>query len=280
MQLGYIDYLNCYPFYYHMFEREPVAGTRIVAGYPSLLNRLMAEAYLDMSPVSSATCAELSEEIVVLPDFCLSSVGYVGSVMLVSKVPIEALHHKRIGLTSASHTSVVLLKMLLQQYYQIEPFYVTTGPRPSLDMVDAALLIGNDAMQRRAKPDPYAYDLGDLWLRRTGFPVVFAVFAVRRKAILDHEDQIRAIIRSYKRSLACLQKEREQVIWKARARYSDIIYDVNAYYKLLRFEFTDTLKQALMFYFSMAADLNLLPKIEALRYLVFEDNPDDLIKCA
>ncbi|MCP4575530.1 MAG: hypothetical protein GY846_04530, partial [Deltaproteobacteria bacterium] len=43
MDLGYIDFLNCYPFYYHMFEKKPVNRVSIFPGYPGHLNTLMAE---------------------------------------------------------------------------------------------------------------------------------------------------------------------------------------------------------------------------------------------
>ena len=123
MKLGYIDYLNCYPFYYHMFEKTAIKGVRIVPGYPSDLNRMLAGGDLDMSPISSATYAVLADRTKILPEFCLSSVGYVSSVILASKIGIEDLDGKKIGMTSASHTSVVLLKVLLKKFYKIEPEY-------------------------------------------------------------------------------------------------------------------------------------------------------------
>ena len=33
MKLGYIDYLNCYPFYFRMFEKQAVNGIRIYPGH-------------------------------------------------------------------------------------------------------------------------------------------------------------------------------------------------------------------------------------------------------
>ena len=84
----------------------------------------MADRQLDMSPISSATCAQIADDVALLPQFCLSSVGYVGSVILASKIPIEELNHKKVGITSASHTSAVLLKILLKNYYHAEPVYI------------------------------------------------------------------------------------------------------------------------------------------------------------
>jgi len=267
MKLGYIDYLNCYPFYYSMFEKQAVNGINIYPGYPSMLNTMMTDRQLDMSPISSATCAEIAGDVVVLPQFCLSSVGYVGSVILVSKIPIEDLNRKRVGITSASHTSEVLLKVLLKNYYHLEPIYIPTQPRPVLKDMDAALVIGNDAMAISSEPIPYVYDLGDLWLRKTGFPVVFAVFAAREKVVEKYSSQIKSIVSSYHRSLGCLEEEKEHVVSKARAKYPDIIYDINSYFDLLEFKFDDELKNALMFYYTIAEEMGLLKKVTKLNYL-------------
>ena len=270
MKLGHIDYLNCYPFYFHALEREPLRGVRIISDYPSELNRMMRQGLLDMSPVSSATCADIMDEVFVLPEFCLSSIGYVGSVILSSRVPIEDLHHRTVGITRASHTSAVLLKVLFKNYYRLEPHYVTTAPRPALRDMDAALIIGNDAMVRSPGLPAYTYDLGDLWLRKTGFPVVFAVFAVREEALEKYAPRIKSVISSYRLSLRCLEQEKDFVIMKAKQRYPDIIYDIDSYYDLLEFELNDALKQALLFYYSAAADLGLVKRVEKVRYLTEE----------
>ena len=267
MKLGYIDYLNCYPFYFRMFEQQAVNGISIYPGYPCMLNKMMADRQLDMSPISSATCAEIADDVMVLPQFCLSSVGYVGSVILVSKIPIEDLNQKRVGITSASHTSEVLLKVLLKQFYNLEPVYIPTQPRPDLKDMDAALVIGNDAMAISSEPIPYIYDLGDLWLRKTGFPVVFAVFVVRESVVEKYSSRIKSVVSSYHRSLGCLEEEREHVVSKARAKYPDIIYDINRYFDLLQFKFDDKLKNALMFYYTLAGEMGLLKKVTTLNYL-------------
>jgi chorismate dehydratase len=266
MKLGYIDFINCYPFYYHMFEKKPVEDVTIVPGYPGALNNLLSNSELDMSPISSATCADIHEDLVLLPQFCLSSVGYVGSVTLVSNIPIEELDKKKIGVTNASHTSAVLLKILLKKYYNARPLYQTTGPRPQLEDFDAALLIGNDAMIKNAVPPTYSYDLGDLWLRKTGHPVVFAVFAIKKSSLDKHRSTIDLIISSYQQSLKCLKNEKTKVIKNAKQKYPDIIYDINNYYDLLKFEFTDELKKALMFYFLEGANLNLIQRTENVTF--------------
>ncbi|RPJ17595.1 MAG: hypothetical protein EHM30_03120 [Desulfobacteraceae bacterium] len=267
MRIGYIDYLNCWPFYYHMIEKKPLKDINIVPGFPAELNRMMKEKKLDLSPISSATYADIKDEVLLLPEFCLSSVGYVGSVIMCSNYPIEELHNKKVGLSGASHTSRVLLKILLEKFYGIEPYYLQAGPFPDLAGHDAALIIGNDAMRGCAQKAPYAYDLGELWLKKTGFPVVFAVFAVQKNVIRENLPALKAVINSYRDSLQSLVTEKGNVIKSAGEKYPDILYDINGYYDTLQFEFTDSLKTALKYYLSAAEEINLLPKVDALSFL-------------
>jgi chorismate dehydratase len=267
MKLGYINYLNCYPFYYHMFEHEKLDSIEVIQRYPNELNRMMRDGALDMSAISAATYSLIQDRAVLLTEFCLSSIGYVGSVVLRSNLPIEELHNKRVGLTNASHTSVLLLKMLLKGYYNAEPEYVLTKPNPSMDGLDAVLMIGNEAMLKISTPVSFSYDLGELWLRKTGFPVVFAVFAINEKAINKYTEEIKRVMESYRLSIECLEKEVKKVVESAQKKYPDITYDVKGYYETcLQFKFSDTLKQALEFYYTKAFEMGLFEKEVKIRY--------------
>ena len=269
MKLGYINYLNCYPFYYDMLEKSPLPDVEIVPGYPGELNRMMVRQELDISPISAAAYADVQADVLLLPDFCLSSVGYVRSVILNSRVPIESLHHKSVGLSRASQTSVALLKILLKKYYKVEPHYLPTAPKPSLkaENLDAALIIGNEAIMQCTEPVPYTYDLGDLWLRKTGYPVVFAVFAVRESAVKKFPSQVSAVVKSYHQSLECLESERELLIGKAAERYPNIQYDIHTYYNLLQYNFTAEMKSALDFYFRLGGEMGVLEEVNMLRFM-------------
>ncbi len=271
MNLGYIDYLNCYPFYHHLFENNHLPGVRVIPGYPSMLNKMMAEQTLDMSPISAATCSDIGDRIVLLPQFCLSSVGYVGSVILVSRYPIESLHQRTVGLTCASHTSVVLIKILLEKYFRVQPRYIPTAPFSRPGEADAVLLIGNEAMLFRSSPNLYVYDLGEIWLHKTGFPVVFAVFGVRRAILKKFAHEIREVIGSYHASIECLKYQKEKMISCAAMKYPDIDYDINRYFNLLKFEFSDDLKKALMFYLSVAGDLGFLKPSSEVEFLKMDN---------
>lgn len=267
MKLGYIDYLNCYPFYHHMFRKEPLADTAVIPRYPGELNQLMKDGELDMSPISAGAYPEMQDSVVLLPDFCLSSIGYVRSVVLQSKLPIEDLDGKRIGLTSASKTSMVLLKILLEKYYHLKPAYIPCTPDPEMDGLDAALVIGNEAMVESERPLPYIYDLGDLWLRKTGYPVVFAVIAVQKKTAEERPEIVRAVSESFRLSLNDLRNNRRDVVMFAGEKYPHITYDIDHYYNLLKFDFSEELKKALEFYFREAASMGLLDEVKKIEFI-------------
>lgn len=267
MKIGYINYLNCYPFYHHMFTVEPVPGVEVVPGYPGELNRWMREGVLDLSPVSAGAYPSLQEDVLVLPDFCLSSIGYVRSVSLRSNVPIEELDGGLVGLTTASETSIALLKILLEKYYNLRPRYTSVSPDSGMDGLDAALIIGNDAMREPRVPVPYIYDLGDLWLRKTGHPVVFAIFVVRKAALDVSGDIFRHVTESFSSSLDLLRTREDEVVEAARKRYPGIHYDLHTYYELLKFEFTPRLKDALRFYYDEAASMGILPVVRRITFI-------------
>ncbi len=248
-----------------MFHVKSLPGIEVVPAYPSQLNAMLQSGALHMSPISSAAYAEAQQDFQLLPQFCLSSIGYVRSVILVSSKPIEMLNNCVVGLSQASQTSVVLLKIILQKFYGLKPHYQSSDPYPVLHDVDAKLVIGNEAMMHETEPLPYIYDLGDLWLQKTGYPVVFAVFAVRNDATRYAHD-INAVCASCQLSLNELAKNPHNVIEKARQRYPNIAYDIAHYYTLLKFEFTDELKKALLYYYLQASELQLLPKVTSLQF--------------
>jgi chorismate dehydratase len=112
----------------------------------------------------------------------------------------------------------------------------------------------------------YSYDLGDLWLRKTGYPVVFAIFVAQKEAVANEAPLLRDICRSYRTSLKVLREEKELLVRRASAMYPDISYDISRYYGYLRFEFTDELKDALAFYFREAYEAGILAEVKELEF--------------
>lgn len=265
MRLGYIDYLNCYPYYHGLLQNQP-PGIEIFPDYPSGLNEKIQNGFLDMSPVSSGAFPGFQGDVLLHNEFCLSSVGYVRSVVLMSRAPIEELGGARVGLTMASQTSVILLKILLEKHYGLKPLYEPALPRPDLAGLDAVLVIGNDAMTGLCQDARYIYDLGDLWMRKTGYPVVFAVFAVRKTSAEKYGEEIKFITETFRSSLDLLGGSDPGLIESAVKKYPEVKCGAAEYYRLLKYDFTPQMKGALMFYFSEAASLGLLEPVKEISY--------------
>jgi chorismate dehydratase len=95
-------------------------------------------------------------------------------------VPLNKI--ERILLDYQSRTSVELLKILIKQFWKINPMLEETHGEYQSKISDttAALIIGDRALQQR-KVSPYIYDLGLEWKKFTGLPFVFAAWISNKK---------------------------------------------------------------------------------------------------
>jgi len=193
LTIGIIDYLNVEPQYYRLQERLEGRGVQFRRGVPTELNRALAEGEIDLAPISAFAAAEMADQVAILPDLSIATIGAVKTVLLFSWMadPRE-LDDVRIALSDESATSVELVKLLAEHFWRVKPRY-TTEPQDIAQMLrrsSAALLIGDDALvesaHRREIPgrgQPYVFDLGDEWLKWTGLPFVFALWVARREAL-------------------------------------------------------------------------------------------------
>ena len=185
-RLGVVSYTNVAPLHWGL---TPWEGVRFVRGVPTELNRQLLAGEIDLTLVSSIEFLRYRHELVALPDFSISTLGPVYSVMLFHWEPWEALSGKRVALTTDSATSVRLLEVLLHASH-LTPEFVPM--KPDLDAMlktcDAALLIGDSALKEAVARrevegrQPFVTDLGRAWYDLTRLPFTFAVWAARRDA--------------------------------------------------------------------------------------------------
>lgn len=192
--IGLIDYLNTMPFHYDLAERLADVDVHFERGVPSQMNHALANGDIDLAPISAIEAARHAADWVVLPNLSIASLGAVKTVLLFSwAADMSDLDGQSIALTDHSATSVALLKILCRERYNINPnFVVTKQHLPSmLAEHQGALVIGDDALveatRHRALSSPngwdlpYIYDLGDEWLKMTGLPFTFSVWAARKE---------------------------------------------------------------------------------------------------
>lgn len=202
LRIGRIGYLNVLPIYYPLEQGAIEHDFSFVYGAPSELNSLMARGELDVSVVSSIEYARHFERYLILPNLSISCHGAVGSVLLFSKLPLEALNNRVVHMTPQSHTSVTLLKILLTGVYGVQCSFVSMV-RPLWQSVpgnfpDAYLAIGDEALYWRKRGGfPYVWDLGDLWYRWTGLPFVFAVWVCRKDLEVFEKNRLSKCIANF-----------------------------------------------------------------------------------
>jgi chorismate dehydratase len=246
IRLGRISYVNMAPVFYRLdFPVEEVAGV------PTELNGLLLAGECDLAPISSIEWARHADRLRILPRLCVSSEGAVDSIQLVSRLPLERV--RSVAVTPESATSVVLTKVLLPDATHV----------PLGEDANAKLLIGDAALKSAFEDPTPHYDLGRLWLERTGLPMVFAVWAAREDANGELGDLEDALVASVRRA----RDEPEQLAHESSARYGYPAGFLARYFEKLRYSFGPRERAGLLTFLELARDVGELDCVPELRFV-------------
>ncbi len=255
LRVGRIGFANCTPLFLALEEGGTGPGVGFVPGMPTELNTALREGSIDLSPSSSVEYLRRPDLYGFLPDLSISSLGAVESVILFSRRPLAELDGRPVGLSPASATSVVLLRVLLEGRLGIRPRYGPPEEEP-----EAVLWIGDRAL-REARDGgwPFAHDLGALWHEATGTPFVFALWICRRAAFAAapeavrnfYRDLVRARQRAY-RSYPAYARRSPEASWMGERGLLD-------YWQTISYDLTAWHLQGLRLFAREAAALGLLP---------------------
>ncbi|MHC4811438.1 MAG: menaquinone biosynthetic enzyme MqnA/MqnD family protein [Planctomycetota bacterium] len=187
VRVGVVSFVNTLPLI------DGLHGCRDIdlrAAVPSrLLDRLLD------GEVEAALCSSIDFQrspvpMVILPVGRLGCDGPTMTVRLYARTPIDRID--RVHCDTDSHTSVALLRILLDRQYGIRPEFVdfdaasltTAGAG---DWPDAMLLIGDKVVTDSppAVRYPHQLDLGAAWHDLTGLPFTFAVWMARADTPAD-----------------------------------------------------------------------------------------------
>ncbi len=142
--------------------------------YPSKIASMLLHDEIDIGLVPVAVIP-LMKEYHIYTNYCIGCEGKVASVCLFSEVPIDQV--KQVLLDYQSRTSVQLARVLLRDYWKIEPEWVDAQEdfRHLIGGSTAGVVIGDRALEQR-NTSSYIYDLGEYWNIMTGLPFVFAAW--------------------------------------------------------------------------------------------------------
>ena len=176
--LGCLPYLNVKPLIYTFENGHLPHGWSLRYAPPAKLAEMLHTGEVAAAPVSSFEVLH-SDDLCAVPGVCISARGAVKSVLIFSRVPFRRI--RTVALDSGSLTGAAMTKILLAEMFGLSPVYesVESDPRAMLRNADAALVIGNPAMQFRPV-GLRVLDIGQAWRELTSLPAVFALWAGRQ----------------------------------------------------------------------------------------------------
>jgi chorismate dehydratase len=179
IKVGAVSYLNTKPLIYGFQQGMMTGSVELAEDYPAHIAAMLLNNEIDVGLVPVAIIPRLKEHHII-SNYCIGAEGEVASVCLFSDVPIEEA--KEVLLDYQSRTSVRLAKILLKEYWKVNPLLTDAKAdfRDHIKGDTAGLVIGDRAFEQR-KVSPYIYDLGKAWKELTGLPFVFAAWVSNRK---------------------------------------------------------------------------------------------------
>jgi chorismate dehydratase len=201
VRIGAVEYLNARPLVFGL-EHQPRFDLRF--DLPSRCADLLHAGETDLGLIPSI-------EFLRAPGLAIASRGTVASVAIFTTRDMRDV--RSIALDTSSRTSVALTRVMCGRVFNIAPAFEHEGPdlASMLSHADAALIIGDRALlldggavhigegagERTVMVEKI--DLGELWLRTTGLPFVYAFWAGRAGAV--GPDEVRALTETRDASL-------------------------------------------------------------------------------
>ena len=246
IRLGRTPNLNMAPLF-HRLDAE----VEEVRGAPAELKAALMDRQVDVAPISSIEWARNAGELLLLRRLCVSYEGVAGSIQLVTEIPFPEV--RSVAVDPESDTSVVLTKVLVPEAEHVAPG----------EDADARLLVG-DAALRSAFEDPTPhYDLGRLWLERTGLPLIFAVWACPEPPAEGVADVEGALVASVKHA----RREAAELAQQAADECDYPAGSVARYFEQLRYSFGPRERAGLHRFVELAAEAGELDEAPELRFV-------------
>jgi chorismate dehydratase len=270
VRVGVVSYLNTLPLIDGLDRLE---GIELRPSVPSLLIDQLLSSEVDLALCSSIDCQKCETPVLIVPAGMLGCRGPTLTVRLYSTRPIS--DSSVIHVDTDSHTSIVLMQVLLRELYSSTPTVIPYGAREHvaaskpLEWPDAMLLIGDKVVTDSppAVRYPHQMDLGAAWFDLTGLPFVFAVWMARMET---DRSRLRTAARVLDRQRR-YNRERLEGIIHRRAIPRGWPRDLALTYlsERLLFEFTDECRRGMDAYFDLAHRHGLITHRRAVEMLEF-----------
>ena len=173
IKISAVAYTNTKAFIYGIEHSAVISDIELSLDIPSDCAAKVIDGTVDLGLIPVAAIPKVPHANII-SDYCIGSVGAVNSVFIFSNVPAQEIN--TLKLDSHSRTSNNLAQVLLKFHFK-KDVQVTTDPNV---VTDAIVLIGDRTFGK--KDDyPYAYDMGEEWMKFTGLPFVYAAWVANKE---------------------------------------------------------------------------------------------------
>ena len=258
MLFGIHNFINSQPLLEPLMKKT--TGLKICTGTPARLADQLSDGELDMAMIPAIEYLRQADRFRLLPNISIASRNKVGTVLLISKVPLSTI--RSLALDNRSRTSVALLKVLYSKVFPSGIRLETQKPDPEkmLKNHDAGLIIGDQALGY-SREDVLIYDLSEEWFNRTGKTFVHAVIAVREGIKAEF---IQTIINAKQEGLQSLDQ-----IARAQAKTTGqpLALLLDYLKNQIRYDFGEEEIEGLLHFQSLCHEAGLIPKNFPLKFV-------------
>lgn len=178
IKISAVSYTNSKPFIYGIQHTDLINKIELSLDIPADCAQKVIDNKVDIGLIPVAATLSMPYWKIVA-DYCIGATGAVNSVFIFSNCDIHQV--KRLQLDPESRTSNNLARVLLKNYWKIDPELITDAPDYSnlTDNETAFVQIGDRTFGKKNK-FAFAYDLAGEWQKFTGLPFVFAAWIANK----------------------------------------------------------------------------------------------------
>ena len=178
IRISAVSYTNTKPFLYGLQHTAIIGQIDLSLDIPSDCAQKLIDDKVDIGLIPVAAALNLPEWHIV-SDYCIGATGAVNSVFIFSNCDIREA--KQVQLDPQSRTSNNLARVLLQNWWKVQPELITDAPdyAQSTNSHTAFVQIGDRTFGKKSQYK-FVYDLSEEWQKFTGLPFVFAAWIANK----------------------------------------------------------------------------------------------------
>ena len=236
IRVSAVSYTNTKPFLYGLQHAGVLEKIDLSLDIPSECAQKLIENQADIGLIPVAALLEIPKHTII-SDYCIGANGAVNSVFIFSDKPIHEI--KSIRLDSQSRTSNALARILLENYWKVNPDFTTVVH------ADAFVEIGDGTFGKKDN-FRFVYDLAEEWKNFTGLEFAFAVWAsnkpIAEEFLTEFNSALSLGIKNISKVVAELPKRND--------------FDLEDYLiNKLDYSFTDSKKQAVKLFLNYLKEI-------------------------